>query len=136
MNQEPEITNTAPEPDEGYMEYNESDLPLLLEPREAYDCCLMGFDNEDERAVYDAGAVIEKTMELHGIDDSEEALEFFDFNIAGSKGPRHPIYIWTDITGVLSAFSEGDNLQLDLFEAQNREEEIEDFDESFLDKKL
>lgn len=75
----------------------EEDQYMLMEPREVYDQAIVGLMNDPEVVCYDAAMVINLTAELHGM-DIEEAHEFFDFNIAGSKGEGFPVYVWHDMT--------------------------------------
>ena len=66
---------------------------VVLEPREHYDIAILGLLDGTEKCVYDAERVVQITAEIHGM-DYEEALEFFDYNIAGSKGEEMPEYVW------------------------------------------
>jgi hypothetical protein len=83
---------------------------VVLEPREHYDIAIIGvldgsekcvYDAErvvqitSEKCVYDAERVVQITAEIHGL-DYEEAMEWFDYNIAGSKGENYPEYVWID----------------------------------------
>jgi hypothetical protein len=84
-------------------EYTETDEAYkLLEPRETYDQAIVGLMNDPEVVCYDAAMVINLTADLHEM-SVEEAHEFFDFNIAGSKGEGFPVYVWTDVTEELQS---------------------------------
>ncbi len=87
-------------------EYNEAEEAYkLLEPREIYDQAIMGLMNDPEVVCYDAAMVINLTAELHEM-DQDEAMEFFDFNIASSKDEGFPVYIWTDVTEQVKSHDE------------------------------
>ena len=77
------------------MELEEAPYLVVLEPREHYDIAILGVLDGTEKCVYDAERVVQITAEIHGL-DYEEALEFFDYNIAGSKGADYPEYVWLD----------------------------------------
>lgn len=77
---------------------------LVLEPREVFDKCIVGFTTEPkdrwprttntEVAVYSAQKVIEALMESESW-DYEEALEWFEFNTEGAwMGERTPTFTW------------------------------------------
>lgn len=70
----------------------------FLEPREKYDRAIIGLMEYDSVVCYDAGQVIEITAELHDL-DYEQAVEFYDFNIAGSLFDGCPVYCATDYFG-------------------------------------
>lgn len=65
----------------------------LLEPREQFDPALLGFLESPNVAVYAAPKVIEILMRAQGM-SHEDAREWFDFNIAGSRGEGYPVYLW------------------------------------------
>lgn len=68
---------------------------VLLDPAESYDKCIIGIASRigmDDCVAYDRSKVIVELM-ADGMSE-EEALEFFDFNMAGAYvGPRTPIFI-------------------------------------------
>jgi len=67
---------------------------------DGWDDCILGTTdswcsggNRPFRVVYCAEKIIEKMMKRDGM-SYEEAVEFFDFNIAGAYvGPRTPVYV-------------------------------------------
>jgi hypothetical protein len=68
---------------------------------DGWDDCIIGTSdswcpggNRPFRVVYDAQKIIDKMMREDGA-SHEEAVEHFEFNIAGAYvGPRTPIYVW------------------------------------------
>lgn len=68
---------------------------VLLDPAESYDKCIIGIASRigmDDCVAYDRSKVIVELMN-DGMSE-EEALEFFDFNMAGAYvGTRTPIFI-------------------------------------------
>lgn len=67
---------------------------ILLEPKSNYEDCIIGEDYYGTRAVYDAEKVIKALMIFDSM-TYDEALEYFDYNIAGAYvGEETPIYIW------------------------------------------
>ena len=65
---------------------------VLFLPEEYFDACLAGFDSENECFVYYSDKVIDCFVE-HQDMDLEEAMEWFSYNVAGSKGEGYPTYI-------------------------------------------
>jgi len=65
---------------------------LLLEPTEYYNSAIIGYDPIDDRLIYNEDKIIDIliTMEKMSVAD---AVEWYDYNIAGSRGEHHPIYI-------------------------------------------
>ena len=62
---------------------------------DGYDEALVGVTT-DGLAVYDNYKIISILMERDGMDE-DEAIEFFDFNIAGSyMGEETPIFMYFD----------------------------------------
>lgn len=62
---------------------------------DGYDEALVGVTT-DGLAVYDNYKIISILMERDGMDE-DEAIEFFDFNIAGSyMGKETPIFMYFD----------------------------------------
>jgi|TARA_R110002020_G_scaffold756_5_gene3836 hypothetical protein len=65
---------------------------LRMEPSEIYDVAILGYDPLEDRLIYSEDKVIDllvtkEEMPLH------DALEWYEYNINGSKGDNHPIYI-------------------------------------------
>lgn len=61
---------------------------------DGFDDCLLGVTLRDDQwvALYSATKIINK-LDL----DWEEAVEYFEFNIAGAYvGPRTPKFVWTE----------------------------------------
>ena len=59
-----------------------------------FDDAIVGYDGANSRLVYDTKKVIDALVQ-QGMDE-EEAIEYFDFNIAGSHfGEGTPIFITT-----------------------------------------
>lgn len=59
---------------------------------DGHDAAFLGY--VDGVACYDANVIIDTLMRRDGM-TYEEAIEFFDFNIAGScLGPGMPVYLW------------------------------------------
>jgi hypothetical protein len=71
----------------------EAPYMVVLEPREHYDIAIIGVLDGTEKCVYDAERVVQITAEIHGM-CYDEAMEWFDYNIAGSKGEDYPEYVW------------------------------------------
>tara|TARA_R110002167_G_scaffold352273_2_gene565158 strand:- start:92 stop:394 length:303 start_codon:yes stop_codon:yes gene_type:complete len=67
------------------------DVALFL-PEGYFDACLAGYDTENACFVYYSDKVIECFVE-HQDMDLEEAMEWFSYNVAGSKGDGFPTYI-------------------------------------------
>ena len=62
-----------------------------------YEDCVVGLEYSSNVLIMDANKIIDKLIheeEMTPID----AQEFFDYNIAGSKGEGYPIYIYTPVT--------------------------------------
>lgn len=97
MENQLDLFHPEEEPAEASADYTEQEAPYLivLEPREHYDIAILGVLDGTEKCVYDAQRVVEITAEIHGM-DYEEALEFYEYNIAGSKGENYPEYVWLD----------------------------------------
>lgn len=66
---------------------------LLLEPRAHFDRAILGFLDGLNVVVYSAPKVLEALMQEQGM-SHEDAREWFDFNVAGSKGEGYPLYLW------------------------------------------
>jgi hypothetical protein len=65
---------------------------LFMEPND-FDAAIIGVTSFDPVIVYDIYKIIE-ILESQGM-EYEDALEYFDFNIAGAyMGDKTPIYIW------------------------------------------
>ena len=68
---------------------------LFLDPPEQFDSCIIGVANRcgmDYVVVYDEAKIVEALMS-DGMSE-EQALEHFDFNIAGSYvGERTPMFL-------------------------------------------
>jgi hypothetical protein len=68
---------------------------------DGYDDCIIGTSDSwcpggqrPFRVVYCAKSIVQKLMEQDGM-SYEEAVEFFDFNIAGAYVGEHtPVYVW------------------------------------------
>lgn len=52
----------------------------LIEPREEFDKCIIAISNG--RAIYDRDKIITTMMDLWDFDNYDDALDYFDFNIA------------------------------------------------------
>lgn len=66
-------------------------LLLYLEPRSAYDKCIVRV--EEDRVVYSRRKIVKVLMSRDGM-DADEATEFYDFNIAGAyMGPNTPKFV-------------------------------------------
>ena len=48
----------------------------------------------DGLVVYDAEHVVMITEIIHKCDDRADALEYYEYNIAGSRGESHPMFVW------------------------------------------
>jgi hypothetical protein len=62
-----------------------------------YEDCVVGLEYSSNTLIMDANKIIDKLIheeEMTPID----AQEFFDYNIAGSKGEGYPIYIYIPVT--------------------------------------
>ena len=58
-----------------------------------YEDCVVGLEYASNVLVMDSNKIIDKLITEYGMTDLE-AQEFFDYNIAGSKGEGFPIYIY------------------------------------------
>ena len=71
------------------------DEALLMEPRSEYDGCIVGIGyrySDGPLAIYSVDRVL-AVLQANGM-DSEEAGEWFDFNVIGGwNGPGTPIYV-------------------------------------------
>lgn len=65
---------------------------LLLEPTENYNDAIMGYDPNEDRLVYNEDKVIDILITKENMSVAD-AVEWYDFNIAGSQGDHFPIYI-------------------------------------------
>ena len=69
----------------------------LLEPRETYDKCIVGWAGsarESYSLCYDVNKIIECLVEKDGMTEGK-AYEFFNYNIIGAyMGERTPIFLW------------------------------------------
>jgi hypothetical protein len=66
-----------------------------------WDACLGG-DYKDGKAVYSIEKILKILMKRDGMTE-EEALEYFDFNIAGAYvGEMTPMYVWTSAKYLIS----------------------------------
>ena len=52
----------------------------------------MGYDPNEDRLVYDEDKVIDILITKENMSVSD-AVEWYDYNIAGSKGDHFPIYV-------------------------------------------
>jgi hypothetical protein len=69
---------------------NANEMAMLLD---GHDDALAGYDYMNGRAIYFVDAIIGRLMQRDGM-THEEAIEFFDFNIAGAYvGEYTPIYM-------------------------------------------
>jgi hypothetical protein len=62
---------------------------------DGFDDCILGTtDGAPTVVVYDAMKMIEQLVNRDGM-TSEEALEYFEYNIAGAYvGERTPVFVW------------------------------------------
>jgi hypothetical protein len=68
---------------------------------DGFDDAICGVDTVGVRVCYDVDKCIKILMVNHGM-DIEEAIEFFDFNVAGAYvGEQTPLYIKTN-TNIIS----------------------------------
>jgi hypothetical protein len=58
-----------------------------------YEDCVVGLEYASNSLVMDSNKIIDKLINEDEMTE-EEAQEFFDYNIAGSKGEGFPIYIY------------------------------------------
>lgn len=69
---------------------------LLLDPAERYDSCIIGMAQRcglPPMAVYSTQKIIDILMDEDGMAD-DEALEYFDYNIAGAyMGESTPLFM-------------------------------------------
>jgi len=71
---------------------NANEMAMLVD---GHDDALAGYDTQG-RAIYFIDHIIGTLMERDGM-SREEAIEFFDFNIAGAYvGEYTPIYMWEE----------------------------------------
>lgn len=66
---------------------------MFMEPREHFDRAILGLLDSPAVVVYSAPKVLEALMREQDM-SYEDAREWFDFNIAGSKGEGFPMYLW------------------------------------------
>lgn len=66
---------------------------LLLEPRAHFDGAVVGYLEHLNVLVYSAPRVIAALMRERGM-SNEDAVEWFDFNIAGARGEGYPLFLW------------------------------------------
>lgn len=127
-----EVSQVPPERDESYMEYEEESAPILLEPREIFDRCLVGFDYQDDRAVYDAAEVVFWMKELYQL-SYEQAEDDFIKTMGSNTSEGFPRFIWTDVEGVLAQFNEKPynevNSQFENLSPGETSEKLNEFDE-------
>lgn len=69
---------------------DDENIMFLSEPE--FDEAIVGLDYYESRVVYDQGIILEVLMYEMGL-SYEEAVEHFDFNIAGSRGDGYPLYL-------------------------------------------
>ena len=71
---------------------NANERAMLVD---GHDDALAGYDTQG-RAIYFVDAIIGRLMQRDGM-TQDEAIEFFDFNIAGAYvGEYTPIYMWEE----------------------------------------
>ena len=58
-----------------------------------YEDCVVGLEYASNSLVMDSNKIIDKLINEDEMTE-EEAQEFFDYNIAGSKGESFPIYVY------------------------------------------
>jgi hypothetical protein len=56
---------------------------IRLEPRKIFDKAIVGYTS-DNWAVYDLDKLVVAVKKAHGIRKTDEAIEYVDYNIAGS----------------------------------------------------
>jgi hypothetical protein len=66
---------------------------VFMEPRAHFDRAILGLLDSPSVVVYSAPKVLEALMREQDM-SYEDAREWFDFNIAGSKGEGFPLYLW------------------------------------------
>lgn len=60
------------------------------------DSAIIGSEYHSHKVVYSIERILAVLMERDGM-DMDEAVEFFDFNIAGAYvGEMTPLYVWTE----------------------------------------
>lgn len=64
---------------------------LIFLMEEEYDSCVVGVSLEGQ-VIYDEEAIRMQLQQKNGM-DAEEAMEYFDFNIAGAYVENGPIFI-------------------------------------------
>jgi len=74
------------------LELPEWSQALLLEPTENYNDAIMGYDPNEDRLVYNEDKVIDILITKENMSVAD-AVEWYDYNIAGSQGDHFPIYI-------------------------------------------
>ena len=62
-----------------------------------YEDCVVGLEYESNVLIMDANKILDKLVAEEGMDELD-AQEYFDYNIAGSKGEGYPIYIYIPVT--------------------------------------
>lgn len=67
---------------------------LYLEPRQQFDAAILGISYGTGVLVYDAYMVVDSLVDVNKL-TYEEAMEHFEFNIAGAMGENYPIYLWS-----------------------------------------
>lgn len=76
-------------------ELEDSDA-LFLEPRSTFDAAILGIGERSDGlyvVAYDSARVIRALMDQHEWDE-DEAIEWFEFNTAGSfMGPGTPVFL-------------------------------------------
>ena len=58
-----------------------------------YEDCVVGLEYESNVLIMDANKILDKLVTEEGMDELD-AQEYFDYNIAGSKGEGYPIYAY------------------------------------------
>lgn len=68
---------------------------IFLDPPEIFDDAIVGLTEGDlgpVRVIYDSEKCVEQLMKS-GIDDYEDAREFFDFNTLGTHVEGYPLFL-------------------------------------------
>ena len=61
-----------------------------------YEDCVIGLEQERWVLIMDSNKIIERLISEDGMTDLD-AQEFFDYNIAGSRGEGYPIYAYIPV---------------------------------------
>jgi hypothetical protein len=65
---------------------------LRMEPADYYDEAIVGYDPIDDRFIYNEDKVIDILITKEEM-STEDAVEWYDYNIQGTQGENYPIYI-------------------------------------------